>query len=174
MTEGVVIGIFLAYLAFLFGIAWLGDRRASWVNHSVVYSLSLAVYCTAWTFFGSVGRAATSGIAFLPIYLGPTIAAPVWILILRKIIVVSKSLRLTSVSDFISSRYGKSTWLGVLATGLTVLGIIPYISIQLKAIASGFEVLISNPAVAVNQGNVSFYAETSFYITIFLAVFAFS
>jgi Na+/proline symporter/nitrogen-specific signal transduction histidine kinase len=172
MTEGFVIGIFLAYLAFLFGIAWLGDRRANWVNHSVVYSLSLAVYCTAWTFFGSVGRAATSGIAFLPIYLGPTIAAPVWILILRKIIVVSKSLRLTSVSDFISSRYGKSTWLGVLATSLTVLGIIPYISIQLKAIASGFDVLISNPSVAVNQGNESFYAETSFYITIFLAVFA--
>lgn len=176
MQTGAVIGISICYLGFLFGLAWLAERQAergrSLINHSVAYSLSLAVYCTAWTFFGSVGHAATEGVGFLPIYLGPTIAAPIWVLVLRKIILVSKSLRLTSVADFVSSRYGKSTWLGALATAFTVLGIIPYISIQLKAIASGFNVLVHYPLKEEVLPMLPFYAETSFYITIFLAVFA--
>lgn len=176
MSAAFVIGISLLYLAFLFGLAGLAERQAkrgkSWVNHPATYSLSLAVYCTAWTFFGSVGRATTGGVGFLPVYLGPAIAAPLWILVLRKLILVSKSLRLTSVADLVSSRYGKSTWLGALATTFTVLGIIPYISIQLKAVASGFHILQHFPADEPTAPTQPFYAETSFYITIFLAAFA--
>ncbi|MDV7401848.1 hypothetical protein RZS08_61075, partial [Arthrospira platensis SPKY1] len=101
------VSISLAYVALLFVIAYLADRSEkagrSWVNSPYIYALSLAVYCTAWTYYGSVGRAATSGLGFLPTYLGPIILAPAWWLLLRKIILISKSQRITSVADFISS-----------------------------------------------------------------------
>lgn len=108
------------------------------VANPYIYALSLAVFCTAWTFYGSVGKASKSGLGFLPIYFGPTIFAPLWIIVLRKMILISKSQRITSIADFISSRYGKSALLGVLVTIIAFLGIIPYISLQLKAIADSF------------------------------------
>jgi Na+/proline symporter/nitrogen-specific signal transduction histidine kinase len=138
MNPLAIILIFVGYAGLLFLMAYIADRRAaagrSIVKNPLIYSLSLAVYCTAWTFYGSVGRASEAGIGFLPIYLGPAIFAPLWWLVLRKVILVSKNQRITSVVDFLSARYGKSTWLGVLGTVVVVVGIIPYISIQLKAI----------------------------------------
>ena len=94
MSKAFIISATLVYLVILFGIAyWVdrnGNKKRQWINSPFIYALSLAVYCTAWTFFGSVGRAASSGPGFLPIYLGPSILAPIWIIVLRKIIIISK------------------------------------------------------------------------------------
>ena len=137
------------YLALLFAIAYYADQRAyttrSLVNNPYIYTLSIAVYCTAWTFYGSVGRAAQDGVTFLTIYLGPTLIAALWWLVLRKMIRISKVHRITSIADFIASRYGKSMLLGGLATFIAVVGITPYIALQLKAVSASFDVLLTFP-----------------------------
>ena len=98
-----------AYLGVLFAIAYYGDQRAeagrSIIANPYIYALSLAVYCTTWTFYGSVGRAASSGIGFLPIYLGPTVMMALWWYVMRKIIRISKTYRITSIADFVASRH---------------------------------------------------------------------
>jgi Na+/proline symporter/nitrogen-specific signal transduction histidine kinase len=166
-----------SYILLLFLIAFYTDKRtekgAQWTNNPYIYSLSLAVYCTAWTFFGSVGKASKSGLGMLPIYFGPTLLAPLWIMVLRKIILISKSQRITSIADFISSRYGKSSILGVSVTVVAFFGIIPYISLQLKAIADSFDLLATfSPAhAALNTEGVSFFYSTVFYIAAVLAIF---
>jgi len=136
----------LVYFGILFGVAYYADRQRkrgrSLIDNPSVYSLSLAVYCTSWTFYGSVGRAATTGIDFLTIYLGPTLIAFTWWFLLRKIVRISKEQNLTSIADFISSRYGKSSLLGAIVTVFAVLGIMPYIALQLKAVARSFDLLV--------------------------------
>src|SRR5690606_36891467 len=108
----VVVSVSFAYLLMLFAIAHYGDWRAdqgrSIISNHWTYALSMAVYCTAWTYFGSVGRAASGGAWFLPIYLGPTLAMTLAWLVLLKMIRIAKSYRVTSIADFIASRYGKS------------------------------------------------------------------
>jgi hypothetical protein len=100
-----------AYLLLLFAVAWIGDRRAqqgrSIIDNAWTYALSMAVYCTAWTYFGSVGRAASGGVWFLPIYLGPTLAMVLAWMVVRKMIRIAKTYRITSIADFVASRYGK-------------------------------------------------------------------
>ena len=108
------------YLGLLFAIAYFADQRADAgrpiIASPYVYSLSLAVYATAWTFYGSVGRAASDGVGFLPIYIGPTLMIALWWIVMRKILRISKQNRITSLADFIGSRYGKSALLGGLVT----------------------------------------------------------
>src|SRR5678816_702688 len=134
------------YLGLLFAIAYYADQRAdagrSVIASPYVYSLSLAVYATAWTFYGSVGRAASDGVGFLPIYIGPTLMIALWWVVLRKILRISKQNRITSLADFIASRYGKSALLGGLVTVIAVIGILPYISLQLKAIATSYAICL--------------------------------
>ena len=172
MSVWLIAAVFAGYVALLFGVAFWAERRAgqgrSVVNSPVVYSLSLAIYCTAWTYYGSVGRAAEQGLGFLPVYLGPTLTAPLWIMVLKKMIYISKAQRITSIADFISARYGKSTALGTAATLIAVAGIIPYISIQLKAIVSSFAVLIG-PAFYSGE---AIYLDAGLYVAIALAAFA--
>src|SRR5574342_707610 len=142
-----------AYVGLLFAIAYYGDKRAaagrSIIANPYIYALSLGVYCTTWTFYGSVGRAASSGIGFLPIYLGPTVMMALWWYVMRKIIRISKTYRITSIADFVASRYGKSQLLGGLVTVIAVLGVIPYISLQLKAISSSFTILLHYPDIVM-------------------------
>ncbi|GAB3846358.1 ATP-binding protein [Hymenobacter terrigena] len=168
MPKLLVIGFSFGYLALLFGVAYAAERRSaarkSLVSNPFVYALSMAVYCTAWTYYGSVGRAAHNGLGFVGIYLGPTLLAPVWWLVLRKIIRVSRQQRLTSIADFISARYGKSAALGALVTVVCVLGIVPYIALQIKAIAASFVTLTGSGAGAAA-------ASTALYTTGALAVF---
>ncbi|MBK9254650.1 MAG: histidine kinase [Saprospiraceae bacterium] len=175
MDASIVILVSLFYLLLLFGVAIYANKLSkvgqSIVNNPYVYSLSLAVYCTVWTYYGSVGRAAETGLGFATVYLGPTIMAPIWYMIMRKIILISKQLRVTSIADFLSSRYGKSTFIGVITTVILVFGIIPYISIQLKAIGYSFDII-------TNQGNnndfwdsSTFYKDKVNYFTILLAAF---
>src|SRR5678815_535297 len=141
-----IILIAVAYLGVLFAIAYFADGRAdagrSVIASPYVYSLSLAVYATAWTFYGSVGRAASDGVGFLPIYIGPTLMIALWWIVMRKIIRISKQNRITSLADFIASRYGKSALLGGLVTVIAVIGILPYISLQLKAVSNSYTILV--------------------------------
>ena len=135
----------IAYLGLLFAIAFYADKRAdagrSVIASPYVYALSLGVYATSWTFYGSVGRAASNGVGFLPIYLGPTLAAALFWLVLRKIVRISRENRITSIADFIASRYGKSAALAGIVTVIAVIGIIPYIALQLKAVSGSFLLL---------------------------------
>src|SRR5688572_961283 len=153
LTGGVIVIASFAYVGLLFAIAYYGDKRAdagrSIIANPYIYALSLAVYCTSWTFYGSVGRAATSGIGFLPIYLGPTLMAALWWFVLLKMIRISKANRITTIADFIASRYGKSPVLAGLVTVIAVVGVIPYIALQLKAISTSFSIILKYPEVAM-------------------------
>src|SRR6266849_395755 len=178
LTAPVIVIASFAYVGLLFAIAYYGDKRAdagrSIIANPYIYALSLAVYCTSWTFYGSVGRAATSGIGFLPIYLGPTLMAALWWYVMLKIIRISKQNRITSIADFIASRYGKSQMLGGLVTIIAVVGIIPYIALQLKAISGTFLIMLQYPDVAAmpdKQGAALFLGDNTFYIAMLLAAF---
>lgn len=172
-----IAGVAFAYLGVLFAVAYYGDRAAargrSIIANPYVYSLSLAVYATAWTFYGSVGRAAQDGLGFLPVYLGPTVMATVWWLVLRKIIRIAKDNHITTLADFVSSRYGKSGLLAGLVTTIAVLGVTPYISLQLKAISTSFTVLLGYPDIvgALQQPHVPVWRDTAFYVAMILAAF---
>jgi Na+/proline symporter/signal transduction histidine kinase len=173
-----IVAAAFGYVSLLFAIAYYGDRRAdnnrSLIANPYIYALSIAVYCTAWTFYGSVGRAATSGVGFLPIYLGPTLMFTLGWVVLRKIIRISKVHHITSIADFVSSRYGKSHMLGGLVTVIAVIGIIPYISLQLKAVAASFNVLLHYPdtASSVASSDVPLFGDTALWVAALLAVFS--
>src|SRR5215216_6203959 len=176
LTATVIVLASFLYVGLLFAIAYYGDKRAdagrSIIANPYIYALSLAVYCTSWTFYGSVGRAATSGIGFLPIYLGPTLMAALWWYVLLKIIRISKANRITSIADFIGSRYGKSHTLGGLVTIIAVLGVVPYIALQLKAISASFSIILRYPDVVMpQQGAPLFLGDNTFYIAMLLAAF---
>ena len=167
-----VIGVSFGYLLLLFGVASWGDRRAaqgrSVIANPWVYALSLGVYCTAWTYFGSVGRAASGGVWFLPIYLGPTLAMVLAWVVLRKMVRIAKTYRITSIADFVASRYGKSPALAGAVTLITLVGIVPYIALQLKAIATALAVLTPTGA----QGaSTAWWADSTLYIALALAGF---
>lgn len=177
LQSWVILVVSFAYLGILFAVAYYGDKRAdigrSIISNPYIYALSLAVYCTSWTFYGSAGRAASTGIGFLPIYLGPTLIVILWWFLLRKIIRISKAYRITSIADFIASRYGKSTLLGGLVTIIAVVGIIPYISLQLKAVSSSFTILLQYPAIVVPASidTVPLLGDTTLYVALILAAF---
>ncbi len=179
LQDWVVVTCSFLYLLLLFGVAYYGDKRAiagrSIISNPYIYTLSIAVYCTGWTYFGSVGRAAKTGISFLAVYLGPTIMAALFWLVLRKIIRIAKQYHITSIADFIGSRYGKSALLAGLVSVIAVIGIMPYISLQLKAISTAFEAVREYPypnlGIMVSAKPSSFWTDTSFYITMLLAAF---
>ena len=173
-----IVIIALLYLCLLFAIAYYGDKRAdrgqSIIGNPYTYALSIAVYCTSWTFYGSVGRAASSGVGFLPIYIGPTLTFVLGWYLIRKIIRISKVNRITSIADFIASRYGKSSNLGGLVTIIAVVGILPYISLQLKAISMSFSVLLGYPEIVMpaQSGSTPILQDTALYVALIMAAFA--
>jgi Na+/proline symporter/signal transduction histidine kinase len=178
MLQGwVIVLASFSYLGLLFAIAHYGDKRAdagrSIIDNPTIYALSLAVYCTTWTFYGSVGRAAATGIGFLPIYLGPTLMVALWWFVMRKIIRISKTNRITSIADFVASRYGKSQLLGGLVTIIAVIGIIPYISLQLKAVSGSFSILLHYPEIVMpaKAGAQPLFQDSALYIAMILAAF---
>jgi Na+/proline symporter/signal transduction histidine kinase len=178
LLGGVILLISAAYLGVLFAVAYWGDKRAdagrSIIDNPYIYALSLAVYATSWTFYGSVGRAAASGVGFLPIYLGPTLMAALFWLVLRKMVRISKVNRITSIADFISARYGKSALLGGLVTVIAVVGIIPYIALQLKAVSTSFLILLQYPEVVMPPKGqaVALLQDTALYVALLLGAFA--
>jgi Na+/proline symporter/signal transduction histidine kinase len=151
LSPTALLSVVLGYLAFLFLVASVGEAFAARLGRgrpgTLIYVLAASVYCTAWTFYGSVGLAANRGLEFLTIYLGPACVALLWPVLLRKLVRVSKEQRITSVSDFISSRYGKSASLGTLVAALVVCGMIPYIALQLKAVSASFKMILREESV---------------------------
>tara|TARA_R110002033_G_scaffold130272_1_gene170798 strand:- start:2174 stop:4864 length:2691 start_codon:yes stop_codon:yes gene_type:complete len=170
MNNYTLIVVIVIYLAVLFFLAFVAEkkRQSKWVNNPYVYTLSLAVYCSAWTYYGSVGIAANSGINFLPIYLGPVIAAPLWIVVLRKIIRISKQHKISSIADFISLRYGNNRFLGALVTIVCLFGTLPYISLQLKAVSETFEIMSDDTSYI----STAVIDDSTFYVALLLAIFA--
>jgi Na+/proline symporter/signal transduction histidine kinase len=177
MTSTVVVVVSFAYLLLLFAVAYVGDKRAdagrSIIANPSIYALSLAVYCTTWTYYGSVGRAASSGFGFVPIFLGPTLVVGLWWFVMLKMVRISKTLRITSIADFVASRYGKSPLLGGLVTIIAVLGVIPYIALQLKAVSTSFAILIQYPAIVMpaKAANLPWLTDTTLYIALIMAAF---
>ncbi len=167
-----VISIFCLYIALLFLIAlWVERRAAAGSNigdNPIIYSLSLAVYCTTWTYYGSVGLTVISGMLFITTYLGPTIMIAVWWTVLRKMVRIKNSYRITSIADFISARYDKSRTLAAIATGIAIVGIIPYVALQFKAALSTFELLTNAAATPfANLDGVIFIALMVIFTIIF-------
>ena len=178
MLQGwVIVGTSFAYIGLLFAIAYYADSRAeagrSIIANPWIYSLSLAVYATAWTFYGSVGRAASDGVGFLPIYIGPTLMIVLWWFVVRKMIRIAKLNRITSLADFTAARYGRSALIGGLVTVIAVIGILPYISLQLKAVSTSFQIVLQYPEIVMPEkiGTASILQDTAFYVALFMALF---
>ncbi len=176
LSTWVVLATSLSYLLALFGVAHYADRiakagtRPGLVSNPYIYSLSIAVYCTSWTYYGSVGRAASSGVGFLPIYLGPTLVFTAGWFVLRKILRICKAQRITSIADFIASRYGKSQLIAGAVTVITVIVIIPYIALQLKAVVVSFGVVLAKDIGPAVNGFGAY--NIALLVTLVLAAFA--
>ena len=178
LPVNLVVLVCLAYVLLLFSVAFAGDRKASrgpsgWLASPLVYTLSISIYCTSWTFFGAVGSAARSGAEFVTIYLGPMVVfAGSW-LFLRKLVTVGRVYHTTSIADLISARFGKSPILGALITIMALIGSTPYIALQLKALTSSFQV-ITFPAGAVVAASVELEPDfvMAFWVTIGLCAFS--
>ncbi len=163
----------LGYVFFLFFVAFAVERRAAaggigWLRSPWVYTLSLSIYCTAWTFYGAVGSAARSGLEFVTIYLGPTLVFIGWWSLLRKLVRIGKTQRITSIADLISSRYGKSNALGVIVTLMAVVAATPYIALQLQSVTLSFGAFAS---AAGEAGRIPDPRITALWVAAGLAVF---
>lgn len=174
--QGWVIAIVaIGYVTLLFVIASVGDRRAARPggigSRPLIYALSLAIYCTSWTFFGSVGLASERGFEFLAIYIGPVLVFLFGFPLLRRIIRLAKSEKITSIADFLAARYGKSFAVASLATLIATFGTIPYIALQLKAISDSVNLMVAHydgapPAIDF------FVGDMALIVALLLAVFA--
>ncbi|MCG8561491.1 MAG: hybrid sensor histidine kinase/response regulator [Hyphomicrobiales bacterium] len=178
MIDGwIIITAALAYLGFLFAVAHYGDRQARQKKYAAgrpaIYALSLAVYCTSWTFFGSVGLSATSGLDFIPVYLGPIVMFAAGAPLLIRIVRISKAQNITSIADFIAARYGKNPSLAAIVTVIAVAGTLPYISLQLKAVSDAVTTLLSpvGPGVAAVLQHTPL-GDIAFIIAVTMAAFA--
>ncbi|SMF55321.1 Na+/proline symporter [Tistlia consotensis] len=177
LSANVVLFTALAYVALLFVVAFFSDRRArrGWlglVRSPIVYTLSISVYCTSWTFYGAVGSAARNGLEFATIYLGPTLVFVGWWFLLRKLVRIGRVHRASSIADLISSRYGKSMSLAVLVTVIAVIGTTPYIALQLKAVTTSFQVVASTTHTALlGIPEADLDLRTGFWVAVGMAVF---
>lgn len=171
--SGLLILVIVVYLAVLFLVAYKIDAstrlRLRVANSPTIYALSLAVYCTAWTFFGSVGGASAYNIQFLTIYIGPIVLMPFLWFIYRKFIRISKAQGISSLSDFIANRYDKSIGLNRLVALLLMLGIIPYIALQITGIDKAIETIVTNNGTEQNAWLR--YVDTSLLVTLGLGYF---
>jgi Na+/proline symporter/signal transduction histidine kinase/CheY-like chemotaxis protein len=168
LAEPAVLALSLTYLGLLFAVAWFGDRHArTWSASSVapaVYGLSLAIYCTSWTFYGAVGRAATAGADFILIYTGPVLVITVGYPLVAKMVRLAKRHNVTSIADFLAARYGKSRAVAVSATLFATVGVLPYIALQLQAVSSSFRTIAHGHAGAI-------HTDTSLIVAALMALF---
>jgi Na+/proline symporter/nitrogen-specific signal transduction histidine kinase len=176
IAPALIAAVAIGYLLILFALAYTVDRQpgrgARAINSGLVYTLSLAIYCTSWTFYGSVGLASKGGIQFLPIYLGPTLAFCLGWALLRKMLRVSKANRITSIASLIASRYGKSSSLGGLVTVIAVIGAVPYLALQLKAVSTSFTVLTGNPVSSGGPLARPILGDAGLWAAVLLTIFA--
>ncbi|WP_183148141.1 ATP-binding protein [Chryseobacterium nematophagum] len=168
MSSVALFFVVLFYLALLFLVAYLAEKKKSkiWINNPYIYSLSLAVYCTAWTYYGSIGVAATSGLNYLTIYIGPIIIIPAWIYINTRIVRIARVNKISSLADFISLRYGNSRSFSAIITIVCLLAIIPYIGLQIKAISETFH-LVTETSISNN-----ILTDNATFVVVLIALFS--
>ncbi len=169
MQGWIVVPVSLTYLGLLFFIAWYGDRRLKWLSRwrPWIYSLSIAVYCTSWTFYGTVGQASSNPWSFIPIYVAPILVFTLGWRLLARLILIAKREHITSIADFIAARYGKSQGLAVTITIIAVVGILPYIALQLRGITMGLELVAPNLTEGLGYQD----ANISWFVLLALAMF---
>jgi len=172
-----LVAVCLLYVVGLFAVAFAAERaaargRGDWLLRSpLVYTLSLSIYCTAWTFYGAVGYAARSGLEFVTIYLGPSLVMIGWWWVLRRLVRIGRSHRVTSVADLISSRYGKSNLLAILVTIMAVIGVTPYIALQLQSVTLSLSIFASAEPGATPGSDPLNSAQAAFWVAVGLALF---
>ncbi|HEY9453567.1 MAG TPA: PAS domain-containing hybrid sensor histidine kinase/response regulator [Bradyrhizobium sp.] len=167
-----VIAAAFAYIGLLFAVASYGDRLSPGQRGRagmLIYPLSLAIYCTSWTFFGSVGFATRTSFDFLAIYVGPILMIGLCTPLLRRVIQLAKSQNITSIADFIAARYGKSQAVAATVAGIAIVGSVPYIALQLKAVASSLETILSEDKLLAS---VPVIGDIALVVTLAMAVFA--
>jgi len=161
----------VGYLGCLFGIAFYGDRHRLYTNQRrlrpYIYALALGVYCTSWTFFGAVGSAVREGWAYLPIYLGPALVFLFALPFMERLVEIGRAHKVSSIADFIASRFGKSRELAVLVTVIALAAAIPYIALQYKAVAASIDVLTT-----VGAAHAPWYRDTALAVALIMALFA--
>ncbi|WP_281647737.1 PAS domain-containing hybrid sensor histidine kinase/response regulator [Parendozoicomonas sp. Alg238-R29] len=177
MNGWLIILVSLIYAGGLFAVAWYGDnhdrfRKGRW--QPLVYSLTLAVYCTSWTFFGAVGQAAISPWSFIPIYLAPIVVMLFMWRLQARMILIGKQENITSIADFLAARYGRSRLVAVVATVVAAFGVIPYIALQLKAILMGYSLLSADQLYFFGGATASqiVSGDTALLVTFALAGFS--
>src|SRR5471032_3410503 len=168
-----VIAAAFGYIGFLFLVASHGDRlspsqrgRAS----ALIYPLSLAIYCTSWTFFGSVGFASRTSVDFIAIYIGPILMIALCTPLLRRVIQLAKSQNITSIADFIAARYGKSQAVAATVALIAIIGSVPYIALQLKAVSFSLETIIAHSTPMAEVGR-PLLGDMALYVALSMAVF---
>ena len=168
MSSPLLFILVILYLGLLFFIAFWAEKKKSnfWVNNPYIYALSLAVYCSAWTYYGSIGVAADQGLEYLAIYIGPVIIIPAWIYINSKIIRISRVNKISSIADFISLRYGNSRFLGALVAVVCILAVIPYIGLQIKAISESYHL------ITITEISDNIFFDSATYVVLIIALFS--
>lgn len=172
----VILASAFGYLLLLFAVASHGDRKRRMFGtppggRPVVYALSLAIYCTSWTYFGSVGQASQRGLEFLGIYIGPVLMFTLGMPLLRRIIELAKAEKLTSVADFISARYGKNSTVATIVALISLVGAIPYIALQLKSVSTTVTAMLDPSDYGIGSGNL-YFLDLPLLVTLVLACFA--
>ncbi len=167
-----VIAAAFGYIGLLFVVASYGERLTQVQRGRLgtfIYPLSLAIYCTSWTFFGSVGLATRTSVEFLAIYVGPILMIAFCTPLLMRVIQLAKSQNITSIADFIAARYGKSQAVAATAAGIAIIGSVPYIALQLKAVASSLETILNQDQ---DVSSIPYIGDIAFIVTVTLAAFA--
>ncbi|MCF6369468.1 PAS domain-containing hybrid sensor histidine kinase/response regulator [Rhizobium halophilum] len=165
-----------AYILLLFAVASYGDSRSRRFGvpqggRPIVYALSLAIYCTSWTYFGGVGLASQRGLEFTGIYIGPILAFTLGMPLIRRIVELAKAEKLTSVADFIAARYGKNSAVAMIVAIISLIGAIPYIALQLKAVSNSVAAVVDTSAYGIGSGNLHF-VDLALIVTLLMACFA--
>ncbi|HVK52940.1 MAG TPA: PAS domain-containing hybrid sensor histidine kinase/response regulator [Pseudoxanthomonas sp.] len=172
ISSWILLLVSVAYAALLFGVAWWGDRRPMYPDRPwlrpVVYSLALAVYCSSWTFYGAVGSAVRNGVGYLPIYLGPLLLLLFGWRIIERLALIARSENTVSIADFISSRYGRSRHLAALVTVIALIGVVPYLALQYKAVAMSLSVLTGD----AGGSSHGYFSDPALYVALLMALFA--
>ncbi|MBD0413233.1 hybrid sensor histidine kinase/response regulator [Oryzicola mucosus] len=175
MQGWVVVIIAVAYVTLLFVIASVGDKQSARRDKSrprpFIYALSLAIYCTSWTFFGSVGLASEKGLEFLAIYIGPLLVFIFGFPLLSRIVRLAKAEKITSIADFLGARYGKSFAVASTATLIATVGAVPYIALQLKAISGSVSLMVEHYSGSPPSFD-PFVSDISLVVAMLLALFA--
>ena len=174
MLQGwVVVLIALAYIGFLFLVASYGDRMRDLARGTtsrlLIYPLSLAIYCTSWTFFGSVGLASRGGFDFLAIYIGPMLMVGLAYPLIIRIVRLAKGQNITSIADLIAARYGKSQAVAATVAFIAIIGMIPYIALQLKAVASSVGTIMAETSTSAAPPMLG---DSALFVALFMAAFA--